>query len=120
MSASASSSCARSSVLRCSHVAEASSVRARNTLLSSTFATAHTSMNERGPVAGVLFSGWAGEGRKKHGLWEEGDPLIAEPPSEYQGWNSVYSTDASTIEIITSFAQRFAHILPSLGYDSIP
>ena len=62
---------------------EAMPARYRNILLSDTFAAAHASMVGRGAVAGVLFSGWAGEGRKAHALWEEGDALIAEPPTEY-------------------------------------
>ena len=64
--------------------AETSRTRERNALLSATFAIAHASMSERGAVAGVSFSGWAGEGRKVHGLWEDGDPIIGEPPHEYQ------------------------------------
>ena len=63
---------------------ESSTVHGRDTLFSSIFAVALASMIERGALAGVSFSGWAGEGRKKHGFWEEGDPLIAEPPHEYQ------------------------------------
>lgn len=97
---------------------ETSPARDRNTLFSSIFALAYTSMAERGAIAGVSFSGWSGEGRKQHGLWEEGDPLIAEPPSEFQGWNSIYDTDASTIEVVTSYAHRFAHIMPTLGLDT--
>ena len=90
---------------------ESSKTRNRNTLLSTALAIAHESMTERGAVAGVTFSGWAGEGRKKHGLWEQGDPFIAEPPHEYQGWNSIYNTDVSTIQIVTSYAERFAHVM---------
>ena len=86
----------------------------RNALLSAAFAMAHDSMARRGAVAAVFFSGWAGEGRKKHGLWEDGDPIIAEPPPEYQGRNSVYNTDVSTIQIVGSYAQRFEHVIADL------
>jgi len=90
---------------------EGSKTRDRNALLSAAFTMAHESMAKRGAVAAVFFSGSAGEGRKKHGLWEDGDPIIAEPPLEYQGRNSVYSTDVSTVQIVGSYAQRFEHIM---------
>ena len=117
---------------------EGSKTRDRNALLSATFAIAHESMSQSGAVAGVFFSGWAGEGRKKHGIWEDGDPIVAEPPHEYQarklcarnpwrsiampplrlacpmcaqGRNSIYNTDVSTVQIVSSYAQRFEHIM---------
>ena len=116
---------------------ETSRTHNRDTLLSIAFAVAQKSMsdNPRGVISGVTFGSWAGDGRKVHGLWEQGDPLIGEPPHEYQvftrhycvpsaalciylmlccwqGCNSIYSTDLSTIQIISKFAQRFQHILP--------
>ena len=62
-------------------------------------------------VAGLAFWAWGGEGRPTslRGLWRKGDDLVGDPPHEYQGWYSVYSSDASTLETISSCASS---ILP--------
>jgi mannan endo-1,4-beta-mannosidase len=78
-------------------------------------------MRERGAIVGAAFWGWAGEGRKAHGLWQPGDEFIAETPSEYQGWNSVYDSDFSTTRIVTRFADTFAENLAlAVGIPSGP
>lgn len=61
------------------------------------------------PVAGCNFWAWAGEGRPRipGAYWREGDDLTGDPPHEKQGWYSVYDTDASTLEIISRFAEKF-------------
>ena len=74
-----------------------------------------------GAIVGAAFWGWAGEGRKAHGLWQPGDEFIAETPSEYQGWNSVYDSDFSTTRIVTRFADTFAENLAlAVGIPSGP
>jgi mannan endo-1,4-beta-mannosidase len=59
-----------------------------------------------GPLAGVNFWAWAGEGRPRipAGLWKPGDQFIGDPPHEGQGWYSVYDTDSSTIAVIKKYA----------------
>ena len=59
-----------------------------------------------GPVAGVNFWAWAGEGRPKvpTGLWKPGHQFIGDPPHEGQGWYSVYNSDSSTIAVIKKYA----------------
>jgi mannan endo-1,4-beta-mannosidase len=59
-----------------------------------------------GPLAGVNFWAWAGEGRPRipAGLWKSGDQFIGDPPHEGQGWYSVYDTDSSTIAVIKKYA----------------
>jgi len=59
-----------------------------------------------GPVAGVNFWAWAGEGRPKvpAGLWKPGHQFIGDPPHEGQGWYSVYNSDSSTIAVIKKYA----------------
>ena len=50
-----------------------------------------------------------------------GDEFIAETPSEYQGWNSVYDSDFSTTRIVTRFADTFAENLAlAVGIPSGP
>jgi mannan endo-1,4-beta-mannosidase len=60
----------------------------------------------KGPLAGVNFWAWAGEGRPRTpaGLWNPKDDFIGDPPHEGQGWYSVYDTDSSTIAVIKKYA----------------
>lgn len=60
-------------------------------------------------VAGSNFWAWGGEGRPRepHSIWRAGDSFVGDPPHEFQGWYSVYDTDASTIEVIKSNAAKF-------------
>jgi mannan endo-1,4-beta-mannosidase len=50
-----------------------------------------------GPIAGDNFWAWGGASRP-------GDDWLGDPPHETPGWYSVYDTDDSTIEIISSHA----------------
>lgn len=62
-----------------------------------------------GPVAGVNFWAWGGEGRPRApfgGRWRPGDPLLGDPPHEPQGWYSVYDSDSATLEILRRYANR--------------
>ena len=100
---------------------ETASVAGRDKLYTAIFEEAAASMRERGAIVGAAFWGWAGEGRKAHGLWQPGDEFIAETPSEYQGWNSVYDSDFSTTRIVTRFADTFAENLAlAVGIPSGP
>ncbi|MGE5458786.1 MAG: glycoside hydrolase 5 family protein [Methanococcaceae archaeon] len=64
------------------------------------------------PLAGFNFWGWGGEGRPKNadGMWHKGDPLTCDPPHEPQGYNSIYNTDASTLNIIKEQTERLKQL----------
>ena len=47
---------------------------------------------------------------KPKSIWEKDDEFIGDPPHEFQGWYSVYSSDLSTIKIIKSFSSKFNDI----------
>ncbi len=65
--------------------------------------------SKKSSLVGVNFWAWGGEGRPRipGELWNVGDDFIGDPAHESQGWYSVYDTDASTIKIITRYAQNF-------------
>jgi mannan endo-1,4-beta-mannosidase len=56
-------------------------------------------------LQGINFWAWGGEGRPSvpKSIYTPGDDLIGDPPHEYQGWYSVYDTDASTIGLIKKY-----------------
>lgn len=79
-------------------------------------------MAKGGPIAGVNFWGWGGEGRpaftrsnkeekESDGLksrenmatWHPGDDYLCDPPHEPQGWYSVFDCDTTTIHIIKQY-----------------
>ncbi len=87
--------------------AAGSSVTVRDKYYAAIFdAVANDVKKTIGPVAGVNFWAWAGEGRPRvpTGLWMPGDQFIGDPPHEGQGWYSVYDTDSSTIKVIKKYA----------------
>ncbi|NND35373.1 MAG: cellulase family glycosylhydrolase [Saprospiraceae bacterium] len=65
-------------------------------------------MHKNTPLAGVNFWAWSGEGRPEVGgsFWHTGQPFCGDPPHEKQGWYSIYSSDFSTHQIISDFAER--------------
>ena len=58
------------------------------------------------PIAGTNCWAWAGEGRPRapKAIWQAGDDFIGDPPFEYQGWYSIYDSDASTLAVLKKFA----------------
>jgi mannan endo-1,4-beta-mannosidase len=64
------------------------------------------------PVAGINFWAWSGEGRPAvaAGHWKSGDALIGDPPHEAQGWYGVYSTDATTLSVISAYAAKMSSL----------
>ena len=62
----------------------------------------------KGPLVGANIWAWAGEGRPKSpgAIWQQGDPLIGDPPHEHQGWYSVYDGDEETLEVLRAFSMR--------------
>jgi mannan endo-1,4-beta-mannosidase len=61
-----------------------------------------------GVINGANFWGFGGIGRPSHKqlLWEAGDDMLADPPMEEQGLNTVFDTDESTWNIVTSFIKK--------------
>ena len=83
-------------------------VTVRDKYYASLFDAVYTEIKKgTGPMAGVNFWAWAGEGRPlvPTGLWHPGDQFIGDPPHEGQGWYSVYDTDSSTIKVIKKYAE---------------
>ncbi|MFT3678695.1 MAG: cellulase family glycosylhydrolase [Ferruginibacter sp.] len=60
-------------------------------------------------IGGCNFWGFAGTGRANpagHYWWKDGDDYMTDPPPEEQGLNSVFDTDKSTWNIISSFSRK--------------
>lgn len=51
--------------------------------------------------AGCNFWGWSGQAKPRHEQWQPGDDYTNDPAQEAQGLNSVFSTDNSTLKVIT-------------------
>jgi len=81
------------------------SVESRNTFYTLFFERLVKSAQHREALAGVNFWGYGGEGRASNGKgkWEKGDPYTADPPQEPQGLNSVFSTDVSTLGLVSKY-----------------
>lgn len=86
----------------------------RDQYINAVFAQLKRSAANGGVLAGCNFWGFAGSGRasKGHVFWQPGDALLADPPQEEQGLNSVFDTDASTWQLIRLFAQQLPTYQP--------
>ncbi|WP_299550580.1 beta-galactosidase [Seonamhaeicola sp.] len=64
------------------------------------------SIQNNGPVKGLNFWTYSGEGRpaRPGEYWKPGDTFLGDPPHELQGWYGVYNTDTSTLELIKSYS----------------
>jgi len=88
--------------------AQAFGVSRRNQLLKSVLDIVQHSIDHRDALAGVGF-GWTGEARPKWrpaapiAVWQAGDPLLADSPTEHQGRSGVYDKDNTTIALLTSY-----------------
>jgi len=62
---------------------------------------------KNGVIAGANFWAFSGSGRPsyKQLLWKKGDDMLGDPPVEEQGLNSVFDTDKSTWEAVSSFTK---------------
>ncbi|WP_245945937.1 glycoside hydrolase 5 family protein [Flavobacterium magnum] len=60
------------------------------------------SISGDGPLRGINFWGFGGEGvaKDESGKWHAGDPYTADPPQEPQGLNTVFSSDTKLLELI--------------------
>jgi mannan endo-1,4-beta-mannosidase len=84
----------------------ASTTKARDHFFLHIFGALYDSAKAGAPIAGSNFWAWSGEGKAGHadGIWRKGDMFIGDPPQELQGHNSIFSTDTSTLRIITGHA----------------
>jgi mannan endo-1,4-beta-mannosidase len=79
--------------------------RYRDVYLSRLFAAVVDSARAGSPMAGLNFWAWGGEGTAGHAdyIWRPGDTFVGDPPQEPQGLNSVFSSDASTLEVFRKY-----------------
>jgi mannan endo-1,4-beta-mannosidase len=65
-----------------------------------------------GVISGVNFWAFSGKGRPSHRqlLWVKGDDVLGDPPVEEQGLNSVFDTDRSTWNVVTSCVGKLKNI----------
>jgi mannan endo-1,4-beta-mannosidase len=63
---------------------------------------------EGAPIAGSNFWAWNGAGRTANAdfMWKPGDDFVGDPPQEAQGLYGIFDSDASTIVIIKTHAQK--------------
>lgn len=71
------------------------------------FGFIETQVKLESPLMGTNFWTWGGLGAAQTAefIWRPGDPFTGDPPQEPQGLNSVFSQDASTIELLRAHAQ---------------
>ena len=61
-----------------------------------------------GFFAGCNFWGWGGEAKPEHDDWQVGDPYTGDPAQEAQGLNSVFSSDGSTLNVISKWNSKLS------------
>lgn len=61
-----------------------------------------------GFFAGCNFWGWGGEATPEHDDWQVGDPYTGDPAQEAQGLNSVFSSDHSTLKVISKWNKKLS------------
>ena len=63
---------------------------------------------EGAPAAGSNLWSWAGEGRPEEPgtPWKPDDAFTGDPPHEQQGWYSINDDDESTLEVLSTYADR--------------
>jgi mannan endo-1,4-beta-mannosidase len=75
----------------------------RDLFYTAMFDAVYNSAVTGGSAAGFNFWAWAGHARP-------GDPWVGDPPHETPGWYSVYNTDDSTTNLITTYAEKMNNI----------
>ena len=81
---------------------KSSSVEARNSYYQYVFDLIGKNFKEKGLFSGCNFWAWGGiaELSSDHHFWQKGDDYTGDPAQEQQGLNSVFSSDASTLQVI--------------------
>jgi mannan endo-1,4-beta-mannosidase len=83
----------------------------RDRFYQTVFERVEQDLETRGLFRGTNFWTWGGYGRAQHEdyRWQPGDrSYTGDPPQEQQGLNSVFDTDASTLDIIRRHAHNLA------------
>jgi mannan endo-1,4-beta-mannosidase len=85
---------------------KSSTTKARDAYYKFIFDLLVTNKKSGGSFAGCNFWGWAGYANPKHISWQAGDDYTADPAQEQQGLNSVFSTDKSTLKVISEATRK--------------
>ncbi|MDP1995143.1 MAG: cellulase family glycosylhydrolase [Ignavibacteria bacterium] len=88
-------------------IADTTATTTRDNYFNTIFSLVYDSSAANAPISGTNFWAWGGEGRGKNpdGKWKPGDPFVGDPPQEPQGFNSVFNTDTTTLNIISKYAK---------------
>lgn len=81
------------------------SVHNRNVFYEALFLKLKQSFEDNEVLAGVNFWGFGGFAKTNPatGKWEKGDDFSADPPQEPQGLNTVFASDATTLQLIKKY-----------------
>lgn len=77
------------------------------------FAEIYNNAASGGPIAGSNFWAWGGEGRAatpSEAVWHDGDDFVGDPPQEPQGLNSIFSSDETTLGIISRHGKQMKQL----------
>ena len=93
--------------------AQGTPVTARDTYYKHVFGRIVDSAREGGLFAGVNFWGWGGLASQSptNVYWQRGDDYCGDPAQEQQGLNSVYVSDVTTTDIISTAAKAIEDAL---------
>ncbi|MCW4469054.1 cellulase family glycosylhydrolase [Flavobacterium sp. MFBS3-15] len=85
-----------------------SSVNARDAFYKAIFDRLALSVKNEETFAALNFWGFGGSGKNNpaNGKWTKGDDFTADPPQEPQGLNTVFSSDASTLDMIKQYNKK--------------
>ena len=72
------------------------------------FGLIYEARKKGGFFAGCNFWGWGGEAKPEHDDWQVGDPYTGDPAQEAQGLNSVFSSDVSTLKVISKWNSKLS------------
>ncbi|AKC86242.1 glycoside hydrolase 5 family protein [Pseudoxanthomonas suwonensis] len=91
-----------------------SGVQARDRFYAAIFDRLLQRMQAGDAIAGSNFWAWGGRGRTTNPdwMWKAGDPFTGDPPQEAQGLFSLFDSDASTLEIVSSHARAVRALAP--------
>ncbi len=87
--------------------AASASTRYRDAFLKSIYNLIEHQVRIGAPIVGSNVWAWGGAGRAQQEdyIWKPGDPFTGDPPQEHQGLNSIFDSDASTLEIMSNHSK---------------
>jgi len=85
-----------------------SSVAARDTFYKAIFERLAQSVKNKETFVALNFWGFGGSGKNnpENGKWAKGDDFTADPPQEPQGLNTIFSSDASTLDMAKKYNKK--------------